>query len=187
MSGVAKRRAPGPAKPVDSIDFYVVTNSFPAPIVVTTATGEVEAANAAILEFFGMTLDQLKGWSSGDWIHPDDLPRAVANWKQALETGRGYEHESRHRRHDGVFRWIHVRVFPVRDDSGRIARWMLLQTDIHDRKQAEAALSANERNLDLIINTMPAFAWSALPDGSADFFNRHFLDYIGLSADEARG
>jgi PAS domain S-box-containing protein len=186
MSGAAKTAGLLPTKPLDSIDFYAVINSIPVPIVVTTETGEVEAANAAILEFFGMTTEQLKGWRSGDWIHPDDLPRAVTKWKQALETGRGYEHESRHRRHDGVFRWIQVRVFPVRDHDGRIARWLLLQTDIHDRKQAEAALSASERKLDLIINTIPALAWSARPDGSADFFNRHYLEYIGLSLDEAR-
>jgi PAS domain S-box-containing protein len=186
MSGAGKTMGLAPTKPVDSIDFYAVINSIPAPIVVTTDTGEVEAANAAILEYFGMTIEQLKGWRSGDWIHPDDLPRAVAKWKQALETGRGYENESRHRRHDGVFRWVQARVFPLRDNSGRIARWLLLQTDIHDRKQAEEALAANERKLDLIINTMPALAWSARPDGSTDFFNRHYLDYIGLSLDEAR-
>ena len=176
-----------PTIPVDAIDFYAVINSIPAPIVVTTETGEVEAANGAILEYFGMTTEQLKGWRSGDWIHPEDLPRAVAKWKQALETGQGYENESRHRRYDGVFRWVQARVFPLRDNSGRIARWMLLQTDIHDRKQAEEALAANERNLDLIINAMPALAWSARVDGSADFFNRHYLDYIGLSPEEARG
>jgi PAS domain S-box-containing protein len=186
MSDDAEKAGLAPTKPLESIDFYAVINSIPVPIVVTTEAGEVEAANAAILEFFGMTVEQLKGWRSGDWIHPDDLPRAVAKWRQALQTGRGYEHESRHRRHDGVFRWILARVFPVRDHNGRIARWLLLQTDIHDRKQAEAALSASEPKLDLIINAMPALAWSARPDGSADFFNRHYLDYIGLSLDEAR-
>jgi PAS domain S-box-containing protein len=187
MSGAAKTAGLAPTKPLDSIDFYAVINSIPAPIVVTTETGEVEAANPAILEFFGMTTEQLRGWSSGDWIHPDDLPRAVAKWKQALETGRGYENESRHRRYDGVFRWVQARVFPLRDNSGRIARWLLLQMDIHDRKQAEEALSTSERRLDLIISTMPALAWSARPDGSGDFFNRHFLEYIGLSFEEARG
>ena len=34
---------------------------------------------------------------------------------------------------------------------------------------------------------MPALVWSARPDGSADFFNQHYLDFIGLSSDEASG
>ena len=42
---------------------------------------------------------------------------------------------------------------------------------------------ANEQGLELIIDAMPALVWSARPDGSADFFNRHYLEFIGLSSD----
>jgi PAS domain S-box-containing protein len=38
-----------------------------------------------------------------------------------------------------------------------------------------------------IIDTIPALAWSAHPDGSAEFFNQRWLDYAGLSMDEASG
>jgi len=33
------------------------------------------------------------------------------------------------------------------------------------------------------LDAAPALAWSALPDGSLDFFNQRFQDYTGLSAD----
>jgi PAS domain-containing protein len=59
-------------------------------------------------------------------------------------------------------------------------------TDIYDRKHTEDAVRASQRNFQLIIDTIPALAWSALPDGSADFFNQHYLDFIGLSAEKAR-
>jgi hypothetical protein len=62
----------------------------------------------------------------------------------------------------------------------------VLLTDIDDRQRAEDAIRASERNLQLIIDTIPALAWSARPDGSAEFFNRHYLEYLGLSADQAR-
>src|SRR5260370_9572561 len=35
------------------------------------------------------------------------------------------------------------------------------------------------------IDAVPALAWSARPDGSAEFLNRRWLDYTGLSAEEA--
>jgi PAS domain S-box-containing protein len=38
-----------------------------------------------------------------------------------------------------------------------------------------------------IVNAIPAVAWSARLDGSADFFNQHYLDYAGLSAEQALG
>jgi PAS domain S-box-containing protein len=74
----------------------------------------------------------------------------------------------------------------VRDTSGRITGWYVLLTDIDDRKRAEDAVRASERNLNEIINTIPALAWSARADGSAEFFNQHYLDYVGLSAEQAK-
>ena len=35
------------------------------------------------------------------------------------------------------------------------------------------------------VDAIPTLAWSARPDGSAEFFNRRWLDYTGLSAQEA--
>ena len=45
---------------------------------------------------------------------------------------------------------------------------------------AEDALSASQRELKLIINSVPAMAWSASPDGSGEFFNKYFIDYVGV-------
>jgi PAS domain S-box-containing protein len=38
----------------------------------------------------------------------------------------------------------------------------------------------------LVVDTIPALAWAARPDGSADFFNQRWLDYTGLSTEQAR-
>ncbi len=59
--------------------------------------------------------------------------------------------------------------------------------DISEKKRSEEAILASERNLSLIINTMPVLAWSALPDGTVEFFNQRWLDYTGLSPEQAQG
>src|SRR5262245_19461550 len=56
--------------------------------------------------------------------------------------------------------------------------------DIDERKRAEDAIRTSERNFKLIIDTIPALAWSARPDGSAECLNQQYLDFIGLSADQ---
>src|SRR5580698_10802474 len=38
-----------------------------------------------------------------------------------------------------------------------------------------------------IIDAIPTLVWSARPDGSADFFNLRWLEYTGLSAEQALG
>jgi len=52
-------------------------------------------------------------------------------------------------------------------------------------KNALVEVKNSENKLRTIIDTIPALAWSARPDGSAEFFNRRWLDYAGLSLEEA--
>jgi PAS domain S-box-containing protein len=166
--------------------FRQIVESIPVPVAVTTPEGEVEALNRPTLEYFGKTFEELKGWKSSDVVHPDDLQDTIAAQMAAHETGGTYNVESRHLRADGQYRWFNVLGLPLRDGQGNILRWFHLQIDIDDQKRAEEALLANERGLSEIINTIPALAWSARTDGSAEFFNQHYLEYLGLSADEAK-
>ena len=54
-------------------------------------------------------------------------------------------------------------------------------------QQALAEIRKSEERLRLIIDTIPAQAWRALPDGSVDYFNQRWHDYTGLSPTEALG
>ena len=50
-----------------------------------------------------------------------------------------------------------------------------------------ATLQASEDRLRLVINTIPAHVWSALPDGSVDFISERWLESTGLSVEEGLG
>jgi len=52
---------------------------------------------------------------------------------------------------------------------------------------AEEALQSTKRNLAAIINTIPTTAWSARPDGYCDFLNQVWLDYAGMTVEQAQG
>src|ERR1700674_4928894 len=51
----------------------------------------------------------------------------------------------------------------------------------HGSEQAQQA-----QDVRLVVDTIPILAWSARSDGSADFFNQRWLDYTGLSVEQAR-
>jgi len=55
-----------------------------------------------------------------------------------------------------------------------------------NHSDADEAMNIEER-LRLIIDTIPTIVWRKLPDGSADFLNKHFLEYTGLSLEEGMG
>jgi two-component system sensor histidine kinase UhpB len=52
-------------------------------------------------------------------------------------------------------------------------------------KLAEEELQHSENRLRLVIGTIPTMAWSLLPDGTVDFVNQRWLEYTGLSLQEA--
>jgi PAS domain S-box-containing protein len=53
-----------------------------------------------------------------------------------------------------------------------------------DLAQAKKALLASERNLQLTIDTIPALVWSTRADGSVEFINQHYSDYVGLPSEQ---
>lgn len=164
-----------------------IVDNIPGFVHTTSAMGEIEFISRQTLEFYGKTKEELKDWSRAGIVHPEDLPRVVEAWRKSIETGQDIEVEHRNRRVDGVYRWIQARGRAVLNGQGEITGWYWLLTDVDDRKKAEEALHSNERNLSLIINTMPTLAWSARPDGSAEFLNQHYLDYVGLPFEKLQG
>jgi len=45
----------------------------------------------------------------------------------------------------------------------------------------------SEFHLAKIIDAIPGFAWTALPDGNVEFCNQRWLDYTGMSSNQVRG
>jgi PAS domain S-box-containing protein len=105
---------------------------------VLAPNGELEAANRQLFEYFGRSLEELKNWGTNDTVHPEDLPRILELVKNGVASEIPFNFELRVRRFDGEYRWFENRHVPILDDSGRIARWYLLLTDIEDRIRALA-------------------------------------------------
>jgi PAS domain S-box-containing protein len=170
----------------NELNSRLILHSIPGLVCTMSPTGEVDRFNPQILEYFGKTPEELKCWATSDAVHQDDVPRVVDAFTHSITTGTPYDIEHRCRRADGVYRWFQVRALPVRDTADQITGWYVLLTDIDDRKRAEDAIRASERNLTQIVNAILALAWSARTDGSAEFFNRHYLDYVGLPAEQVK-
>jgi PAS domain S-box-containing protein len=59
-----------------------------------------------------------------------------------------------------------------------------LRKEIAERERAEKASRDSEDRLRLVVDTTPALLYSARPDGGLDFFNKRWLDYLGLPLEE---
>jgi PAS domain S-box-containing protein len=163
-----------------------IVDSIPGFVATTGAMGEVEFLNRQTLEYFGKTSEELKNWALIGAVHPDDLPRVVEARKKSIEAGQIYDIEHRCRRADGVYRWFQVRGLPVRNSEDEITAWYLLLTDIDDRKKAEVALEASQRNLSLLINAIRIYIVVLRPDGTVLYVNQAVLDYHGATLEDVQ-
>src|SRR3989454_2830268 len=117
-----------------------IVDALPQTIVGLGPDGGGLYANRPMLEYTGLTMEQLMTPDSrGNRVlfHPEDWARLQDERRQGLSRSMPFEIEWRVRRNDGQYRWFLVRYQPLRDDQGRILRWYASATDIDDRKRAE--------------------------------------------------
>jgi PAS domain S-box-containing protein len=122
---------------------------------------------------------------------PEEQARLM---KAAETTARDktiLDHNSRFTFPDGSHKHIHFVGHRWENASGQVVELFGIAMDVTEQYEANVALEnafaeirKSEARLRLIIDTIPALAWSTRPDGSVDFFNQRWLDYTGLSSEE---
>jgi PAS domain S-box-containing protein len=115
------------------------------------------------------------------------FPASHEELKSALLHGDRLEVELTHTKRDGTEVIVASRWSAQRDAAGRPIAILETNNDITKRKIAEAKTQQQEKELQLTIDTIPAFVFRILPDGWTDFLNKRWLDYTGLTHSEAEG
>jgi formate hydrogenlyase transcriptional activator len=121
-------------------DLRQILDDAPQHVAVLDTGGGRLFLNHAALDYHGLTLEEWQTSYKTGLFHPDDWERAYLEVHNAFSTGSEIEFEARLPRHDGVYRWFSLRYKPLRDEQGRITRWVVASSDIDDRKQAEERL-----------------------------------------------
>src|SRR5882762_7565891 len=115
-----------------------ITDAIPQTIVVLDAMGHPLYANQAMLDYTGLTMEDVVASDfRARTYHPEDLERVREERKAGLARDLPFEIEQRVLRKDGQYRWIFLRYNPFHDEQGRLVRWYATGTDIDDRKRAE--------------------------------------------------
>ena len=118
----------------------LLLDTIPAMVATTLPDGSADYVNERWLEYYGVSLEDLRDWRWKVVVHPEDEPKVMNEWLAAVATGKPLEIEARMRRADGEYRWFAVRTVPIRDEFGRIVKWYAAGHDIDDRKRAEEEL-----------------------------------------------
>src|SRR5437773_12046333 len=128
----------------------LVIDTVPALVWSTLPDGSRDFLNRRWLEYTGLSLKEGLGWGWRKIFHADDLPGFEDKWSAAVATGQSLETEARLRSADGEYRWFSVRAVPQRDARGKVVKWYGTNTDIQERKWAEAFLAGGKQVLEMV-------------------------------------
>lgn len=126
--------------------------------------GHVNYYNQRWYNYTGATFEQLRDWGWEEFMHPDDLPGAVQRWRHSLTTGEPFENEHRWRDLRGHYRWFLARGEAVLDSSGAVAVWVGANTDVHEFKQVQQQLEAQNARLVRTNEDLDNFVYTASHD-----------------------
>ena len=109
----------------------------PTLIHVLRTDGSVLYVNQAVLDYTGLTLEDVKKSDyRARFFHPEDVERLREERREALTRAVPFENEQRVLGKDGRYRWFLVRYNPLVEE-GRVTRWYVSATEIESRKQEE--------------------------------------------------
>lgn len=139
---LAARRRGSAGEHVVDAQLRLLAELIPQMVWVARADGACEYVNGRYCEYAGTTEEEAlsRGWEA--LLHPDDAELCAGLWSAAVASGGAFEAEYRVRRSDGSYRWILGRAEPLRDEGGRVLRWIGTATEVHERKLAREALAA---------------------------------------------
>jgi PAS domain S-box-containing protein len=156
----------------------------PLAVWITDTKGRSVYGNRYWYEFSGMSEEQVAGWGWMNALHPDDASKLKAEW-----VGRTtpYEAELRYRRGiDGEYRWHLCRTLPLRDEKGKITKWLGILLDIHDRKTAEAAIEEADERMRLAVEGAQAGTWDYYPDTEEQVCSERWYKIFQVPVDQQR-
>jgi PAS domain S-box-containing protein len=152
-----------------------------------TPPGQLRYVSPVYEKIWGRSRESLyldpRSWLEA--VHPDDIERVLDALRSA---GRAqFDEEFRITRPDGEVRWVHDRVFPIRDEAGEIYRLAGIVEDITGRKIIEEALRESEQRYRSVVESQTELICRYLPDTTLTFVNDAYCRFFARTQDELIG
>jgi len=123
--------------------FQIVTENAADMIALVDMKGRRLYNSPAYKRILGYSAAELGETSSFEQIHPDDKFRVLEAARAAKETGVGKQLEYRIRHKDGSWRVLESTASTIRNANGEVAKLVIVNRDITERKRVEQQLEHN--------------------------------------------
>jgi PAS domain S-box-containing protein len=161
-----------------------VIDAVPATIRVKDRDLRYVLVNQAFASYHNLPVEAFAGKSPADFYTAAYAQQVQARDARIIATGEPTGlHEVDYTERDGrQTTWL-VTSVPLRDDGGAVKYVVGVSLDISQRKQAERALAASERNYRQLIETQTELITRFRPDTVMTFVNPAYCRYHGRPAE----
>ncbi|MAX38910.1 PAS domain S-box protein [Gimesia sp.] len=129
--------------------FQILIEASSQIVWMTDATGMVVDDSPSWRSFTGQTFEEWKGKGWLNVVHEEDQQATIQIWQQAVSNVETFSVEYRLWHRQGEWRWVHARGVPQKNRDGSILRWVGMNTDIHEQKEAQRVILESSRQLQL--------------------------------------
>lgn len=146
-------------------------------------------ANQTALDFGGLARSQVVGrpfWQARWWSLSSETQEHLQAAIVQAAAGEFVRYEVDVLGAGDTIVTIDFSIKPVRNAAGDVVLLIPEGRDITAMKQAEQALRSfeavrqSEQQFRLVAESMPQIVWTALPDGSVDYYNHRWTEYSGI-------
>ncbi len=123
--------------------FQIVTENAADMIALVDVKGRRLYNSPAYKRVLGYSAAELAETSSFEQIHPDDRFKVLEAAREARSTGVGRKLEYRIQHKDGTWRVLESIAAAIRDKKGEVAKLVIVNRDVTERKRAEEQLEHN--------------------------------------------
>jgi len=156
-------------------------------IISKNTDGMITSWNKGAERLFGYTLQEAVG-QPVTMLIPPAMRNEEREIYERLESGKAVRHyEAVRLCKDGSLVEVSLTTSPIKDTVGRVIGASKIARDITEHKRAEeAVLEAGER-FRFMAESMPQKIFTTGPNGDVDYFNKEWLEFTGLAADQLKG
>ena len=167
--------------------FRTLCQHAPIGIFLTDAEGNMTYANPRCEMIYGFSEPDALGEGWFRYVHPDDQPAVIEQWRRLAKAGANFAMEYRAMTPDGAIRWVNDQTVPLLSDEGEKVGHVGTVEDVTERRQAEIELRRERDFAKGLIATARAIVLVIDGSGRVVLVNPFVEHVTGRPADDLKG
>ncbi|WP_051203205.1 PAS domain-containing protein [Hugenholtzia roseola] len=117
-------------------------------VIITNPKGEITWVNEGFTQISGYTLEEALGKRPAQLLQgKNTAPEHIASFGEGLRSKQSFTQEILNYHKNGKPYWIEASITPVLNEEGEVERFIAIESDITERKLAEAEIKAKNEAL----------------------------------------